>query len=191
MVPPDRLETRRRSADSVGVEPVSPELALVDEVLDDSARRALPDVPDCLTPAERPLAATADRHEHARTPVRSVAALLLVCTVGWALPGSSPSEPRGAPAQPFVPADTAHEAGFVAGRPVELRWRPVPGAVFYNVILWRGDSRVRDFWPDRTSVRIQPGSLAPGVYRWFVYPSVGTGTESRFGRLAAHGLLKL
>jgi len=78
-----------------------------------------------------------------------------------------------------------------------LTWRPVPGATFYAVRLFRGDVRILDLWPSTTRVRV-PASwvyggvhfrLRPGRYLWYVYPGIGNASRLRLGKLAKAGVL--
>lgn len=165
------------------VEPVSPELALVDEELDRSARIGLPERPGRLTagastaPARRPT-------RRAITVLGGVLAALAVglCTLLLVLAGSDGTQPTST-------------VGERAGEPAvasrfQLRWKPVRGARLYNVILWKDGDRVLDLWPAGASVRVPKRRLEPGTYQWFVYPLLGEGQSRRYGRVVARGTLK-
>ena len=199
------------------VETISPELALVDHELDSSARRALPDASDCLKPAVY-LARVDPPTLRRGLPTRRVAGVALVlvaAAIGFVAAGhdadrrasgaaTHETATRAASLDPDgraavrVPA-SRRAAASASSRPrsahadsaVRMRWRPVPDAVFYNVILWRGSSRVRDLWPRRPSVEVRRRSLAPGTYRWFVYPALGNGSNRRYGALVAQGVVKV
>jgi len=203
------------------VEEISPELALVDDELDSTARRALPDATDCLAPPPPvglcPVAAGPRRRGFPALRFAGIAVVLAAAATGFlatghdserqAVAGTSirAHEARAGISAPDAqaparkPAGRGFVVGNASGRPgsgqadgaVRLRWRSVPGAVFYNVILWRGSSRVRDLWPARAVVDVRRASLAPGKYRWFVYPALGTGTGRRYGALVAQGVVKV
>jgi hypothetical protein len=78
----------------------------------------------------------------------------------------------------------------VMGAPL-LVWRPVARASYYNVQLFRGKTKVLSAWPTRTRFRLRPRwtylgrqqRLAPGTYRWFVWPRLGRGAKGRYGSL--------
>lgn len=163
---------------------ISPELALVDEQLDSSARRALPDTPDCLTAPD-----DVDRHVLARRsrPSRKILAGLALAVLAVVVAAVALSD--GSETRPSVQAKATGEARSDA--PDVLRWRPVRGAAFYNVIFWRDGARALDLWPTKATVRVPSGRLAPGRYQWFVYPAFGTKGERRYGKVAARGTLGL
>lgn len=124
-----------------------------------------------------------------RLVVVPVALLALAFTIA-ALPWSSGEETAMATA-PAKPAATPQTKKSYQPNAQMLRWRASPRAAFYNVILWRGSARVLDLWPRTATVRVPEGRLAPGVYRWFVYPAFPKGTTHRYGRVIAHGQLKI
>jgi hypothetical protein len=71
---------------------------------------------------------------------------------------------------------------------VVLSWKEVPGASYYNVIIWRDGNRVLDLWPESPPIvlprRWKTGQgftrLRPGRYLWFAYPGVGRKADGRF-----------
>jgi hypothetical protein len=77
--------------------------------------------------------------------------------------------------------------------PPLLRWRPVPGAPFYNVQLFRGRSLVKVLtaWPNTNRFQLaatwvhagRKQRLVPGLYRWFVWPSFGRPASRTYGPL--------
>ena len=75
--------------------------------------------------------------------------------------------------------------------PLQLRWTPVRGASYYNLQLFRDGRKLMSTWPTRASTRVGPRwrfagrvrRLAPGRYRWYVWPGFGPRSERRFGRL--------
>jgi hypothetical protein len=180
------------------VDPISPELALVDDRLGDLGREELPDAPDTLSSLEQVQIRRAARSERARRRHRArvagllgvATALLVAAAAGLTLKLDDGSDP--------VPAAAAERSSSAAQEPagqerssIELRWRRVRGARFYNVILWRNGIRALDLWPRAPSVRIPEGRLEPGVYQWFVYPSLGEGGAQRYGKVAARGTIKV
>ena len=91
-------------------------------------------------------------------------------------------------------ADAAVTARHPAKTPL-LRWPSSPAARFFDVVLWRGGTRLLDSWP--TTPRLQvPSSwtygghhyrLSPGTYLWFVYPGLGSRLQPRYGPLLKSG----
>ena len=89
------------------------------------------------------------------------------------------------------PALYAPLAGAVVRAPVRLAWEPVKRARYYNVQLHRNGVKVLSLWP--TKPRLELGKtwrylgkkqrLSPGLYRWFVWPALGTRAQPRFGRI--------
>jgi hypothetical protein len=84
------------------------------------------------------------------------------------------------------PADGA----TVTGR-VTLAWKAAAGARFYNVQLYRGSTKVLSAWPKGTSLRLartwtyagRRQRLAPGLYRWYVWPARGTRERPTYGKV--------
>ena len=78
----------------------------------------------------------------------------------------------------------------VASAPL-LVWRPVARASYYNVQLFRGKTKVLSAWPTQARFRLRPRwsylgqaqRLAPGTYRWFIWPRLGRGAKGRYGAL--------
>ena len=76
-------------------------------------------------------------------------------------------------------------------------WSEVRTADLYNVVFVNGKRRV-DRWVKGTSITLQstaPGSskstARPLAYRWYVYPLFREGKAYRFGKLVAHGSIRL
>ena len=164
------------------VDSISPELALVDEQLDSSARRELPDAPDCLTAPEHALEQPARR---GRPSVRVVAGVAFgALALGLAALALSNDDDMSSAVPPTAESAAQEQASGM------LRWRAVQGAAFYNVIFWRDGSRVLDLWPTKATVRVPSGRLAPGRYQWFVYPAFGK-TGRRYGKVVARGTVRV
>jgi RTX calcium-binding nonapeptide repeat (4 copies) len=94
--------------------------------------------------------------------------------------------------------------GAVVSKPPLLRWKPVAGARYYNVQLYRDGRKVLSRWPTRPRFKLhwnwQQGRhrfrFRPGVYRWYVWPYRRNGygrsiVRSRFraGRLPSNTVL--
>jgi hypothetical protein len=85
----------------------------------------------------------------------------------------------------------APASGARVTRPPLLRWRPVSRATYYNVQLYRAGQKVLTAWPARTKLQLtarwtfnkRVQRLAPGVYRWYVWPGYGKPSVRRYGRL--------
>jgi hypothetical protein len=75
--------------------------------------------------------------------------------------------------------------------PPLLEWRPVSGADYYNVQVFRDGRKVLSAWPTRPRLRLHRAwrygghrhRLGPGIYRWFVWPGYGRQAKRRYGRL--------
>ena len=84
------------------------------------------------------------------------------------------------------PADGAH-----LSQPPVLLWVPAAKADYYNVQLYRNGSKVLSVWPSTNHFTVSPRwtferhvqTLAPGAYRWFVWPGYGRPSSRRFGAL--------
>jgi hypothetical protein len=76
-----------------------------------------------------------------------------------------------------------------------LTWKPVAGADYYNVQLWavlkHGEKKLLSIWPTTNSLSLTPTwtfkgvhyRLAPGTYRWYVWPGIGPLARARYGKL--------
>jgi len=95
--------------------------------------------------------------------------------------------------------------GTTLKSPPLLAWRPVVGAAYYNVQLYYGvgatmrrlssvgvsGRKVLSAWPLQSRYRLKKAwkfkgkarKLAPGHYRWYVYPGVGKRTANKYGPL--------
>jgi hypothetical protein len=91
--------------------------------------------------------------------------------------------------------NTSTATASASWQPPLLSWRRRHHARYYNVQLLRGRKEVFSAWPRRTHLAL-PGSwrfagrrrqLAPGRYRWYVWPGFGPRSARRYGRLAARG----
>ena len=92
-------------------------------------------------------------------------------------------------------ADARKKAAAREAKGVSLSWDPAQGATFYNVVLWRDDTRLLDLWPTDPSVRIPESwtyrgktrQLEPGRYLWFAFAGYGSGEDRRLGERVASG----
>jgi len=90
-----------------------------------------------------------------------------------------------------ISALLAPRAGARVTSPPRLVWRRLAGASYYNVQLYRGRVKVLSSWPTRTSLQLRARwtylgrqrQLAPGAYRWYVWPGYGRASARRYGRL--------
>jgi len=75
--------------------------------------------------------------------------------------------------------------------PPLLRWTAVRNATYYNVQLFRNGKKILTTWPASTSFRLTQSwrydgraqRLAPGRYRWYVWPGLGKRSANRYGKL--------
>lgn len=73
-------------------------------------------------------------------------------------------------------------AGSTLRAPPLLRWKPVAGAKFYNVQLYRNGRKVLSTWPAAAKLRLgrtwtyggKRQRLEPGLYTWYVWGARGT-----------------
>jgi hypothetical protein len=93
-----------------------------------------------------------------------------------------------------APGAAAPGRGMATGAGQIVRWKPVRGASYYNLVLWRDGRRVLDLWPS-SSYAVVPksrplhGRLVVGRYLWFVYPGFGAKASRHYGTLAQSGTL--
>ena len=99
---------------------------------------------------------------------------------------SSTEDVAATPSGPLV----SPAAGAVVTAPPRLAWKAVPKATYYHVQLWR-QGRILSAWPRGTSFRLRRSwiyngrryRLAPGHYRWYVWPGRGRPAQHKFGGL--------
>ena len=80
--------------------------------------------------------------------------------------------------------------GSIVGKPPLVQWSPVAKARFYNLQLWRGNSKLLTTWVTHPSLALrqhwtfqgQRRSLTSGSYRLYVWPAFGTRREPRYGK---------
>jgi Meckel syndrome type 1 protein len=102
-------------------------------------------------------------------------------------PKARPATPKTIPVLP--PASSPPPSAAPATKPTQARtfaWAPAPGATGYEVQLFRGDDRVLVERTSQTRLKIGPKwtyegramALAPGRYRWYVWPLGAGGARS-------------
>jgi hypothetical protein len=80
---------------------------------------------------------------------------------------------------------------FSTSKPPVLRWKAVKPARYYNVQIFRGRHQVLSAWPTHSRLQLRSSwryrnrlrHLAPGVYRWYVWPGYGARRGRHYGRL--------
>ena len=81
--------------------------------------------------------------------------------------------------------------GARLGAPPRLFWAKIRGASYYNVQVFRGRTKVLSAWPSSNELRLSSRwrfegkrvTLAPGSYRWYVWPGYGPRTAARYGEM--------
>jgi hypothetical protein len=74
--------------------------------------------------------------------------------------------------------------------PPTLRWTAIPKASYYNVQLFKGP-KILSAWPTTASFRLARSwrfrgrrhRLAPGRYRWYVWPGYGPQRDGHYGHV--------
>jgi hypothetical protein len=115
------------------------------------------------------------------------------------MPSADPMPGTGAP--PAAPAVTRPRSArlrfpranavVTTGHPPLLRWTRVRRARYYNVQLYRGVRKVLSAWPRRPRYQLKRRwsyagkhrRLAPGRYRWYVWPGYGPRSKAQYGDL--------
>ncbi len=103
-------------------------------------------------------------------------------------------------ATPQAPLIAPRNGASVFAPPV-LLWQPTPRATYYNVQLWLARAggqqqaakpvKVLSAWPSTPRLKLRARwmylgktyRLAPGSYRWFVFPGFGKRSQARYGAL--------
>lgn len=98
-----------------------------------------------------------------------------------------------------TPFSLAPVRGARLRTPPLLRWHRVRRASYYNVQLFRGHHKILTAWPTVTRLQLRsrwtfrgdPVRLAPGGYRWYVWPAYGDRANERYGRLIGRSSFKI
>jgi hypothetical protein len=93
----------------------------------------------------------------------------------------------------------ANGAVLRLGHPPLLEWTPVRGARYYNVQLFRAGRKILSVWPVRPRYQLErrwkyagkPRHLAPGKYRWLVWPGFGPRSKNDYGRRIGPGTFEV
>jgi hypothetical protein len=101
-------------------------------------------------------------------------------------------------ARPLGAMRTPPPGARIARAPT-LSWRAQPGAVLYNVQLFRGSTKLLSAWPKSRALRLprqwtfkgRVQRLTPGAYRWYVWPAYRKGKGYRFGPLVGRSTFVL
>ena len=102
------------------------------------------------------------------------------------------------PAMPLGAMRTPPPGASIQAAPT-LSWRATPGAVLYNVQLFRGSRKILSAWPRTASLRLasrwtyrgRAHRLTRGAYRWYVWPAYRHGKGYRFGKLVGRSTFVL
>jgi len=173
------------------MEPISPELCLVDPVLARRARELLPPLDDGLPPPS-PAPAPAARHRRLSRVGGWVLAASLLLNVALLWPKSTAETPVLSPDPTPAPAPAPKAARSPAKRPSPKRtggvlaakaearrtarparprvargrrvlsWRATPRADLYDLVLWRRHRRVADLWPTKSKVSVATVACGAG-----------------------------
>ncbi|HEY5141885.1 MAG TPA: fibronectin type III domain-containing protein [Solirubrobacteraceae bacterium] len=95
------------------------------------------------------------------------------------------------PAAPPIVTLASKTANRRLSKPPQLRWKPVRGADYYNVQIFRGGRKILSAWPRHARMRVHTSwlyrgthrRLAAGHYTWYVWPGYGKLGARRYGRL--------
>jgi len=172
------------------MEPISPELCLVDPVLAQRARELLPPLEEV---ASEPAAAAKAPRRHRRLTRLGgwvlAASLLLNVALLWpkstaeTAPILSPPAPTSAPQAARSPAKRPapkRTGGVLAAKAVAKRttrpakprvvrkrqvlsWRATPRVDLYDLVLWRGHRRVADLWPTKPKISVATVACGAGT----------------------------
>lgn len=100
------------------------------------------------------------------------------------------------PADPIrLPQQAPDAKAKPTTRTVEIAWPAERSADVYNVILLRKGMRI-DLWSTKNTLDLTTKAsrsarrVAPGTYKWFVYPGVRRAGSVQYGALIAHGVVR-
>src|SRR5262249_3074970 len=169
---------------AIDLQHISPELALVDPELAAVARLHLPEPGSFGRRPESPanVDSPQPRAEGRRRMSQPFVLLVLVAIVASALfigraMSSVPRPWLSSTANPSVAVQT-------------ITWRPVAGATYYDLVVWRNGRRVLDVWPTAAAADVPQSarsgggsSLEAGHYLWFAYPGFDVRAAKQYGPL--------
>jgi hypothetical protein len=90
-------------------------------------------------------------------------------------------------------------AGAVVSSPPLLTWKRVRGASYYNLQLYLGSKKLLSTWPRTASLQLKQSwhfggkayALAPGHYRWYVWPGFGSLSAHNYGSLIGRSSFRM
>ena len=194
---------------------ISPELALVDSDLAVRARALLPEPQDCLSlrlgeehdSRADGLSSFSPKQVRTRREVirasggRAAGILAWIALIGLLasplLAFRSPSDAPSTVEETPTGSGSTPRAGVDPPERATIRWRAVPGAAYYNLVLTHGTKRV-DLWPTTSTARItvaksrvEPTSR-PVTYSWFAYAAFKLSSgRVRFSSMIDRGKITL
>ena len=91
--------------------------------------------------------------------------------------------PDGSSLRPFIDTEVS--------RPPRLTWKKVRRARYYNVQLFKGRKKILSPWPKKANFQLKSSwkyngkkyKLTPGLYRWYVWPGIGSTKRQKYGSL--------
>jgi len=97
-------------------------------------------------------------------------------------------------ATPQTPVVTPATSTRVNSAPL-LSWPATRHATYYNVQLYRGNTKVMSVWPSNARLQLRQTwrfdrrryTLKPGRYKWYVWPGFGKRTWGQYGRMVHSG----
>jgi hypothetical protein len=109
-------------------------------------------------------------------------------------PGGRPSPSRNASAGFALPELFSPANGARLSNTPTLLWLPSAQASYYNVQLWRNNTRILSRWPRTTAIRLPRSwmylgkryTLSRGLYTWYVWPGLGSLVTARYGKMLGH-----
>ena len=99
--------------------------------------------------------------------------------------------PDGSTLRPFLDTEVS--------QPPTLSWAKARKAHYYNLQLYRGRTKVLSVWPTTSRVQLKSKwrfnhhkySLKPGLYRWYVWPGIGSTAAHRYGTMVGSSTFRV
>ncbi len=99
--------------------------------------------------------------------------------------------PDGSTLRPFLDTTVNH--------PPRLTWARVKKARYYNLQLFRGRKKILSTWPKRAHIQLGKRwkfnghryRLTPGLYRWYVWPGLGSPKRHRYGAMVGSSTFRV